>query len=115
MACFITPLVVAILLSMVGRAAPSWGRRLGPLSLLMWGGAVGLMADHVVNGELAPRPPFLTGWNPAAGLYPLLEEVLFTGGLITASISTLWMFALLIHRSRAAASFTKIRGPFRSS
>ncbi|MEM4238805.1 MAG: hypothetical protein QXP49_03770 [Nitrososphaerota archaeon] len=60
MACFITPLAVAILLTILERVAPSWRRRVGLLNLLMWGGAVGLMADHVINGELVPWPPFLT-------------------------------------------------------
>ncbi len=114
MACFITPLAVAILLSIVERAAPGW-RSVRPLSLLMWGGGIGLMADHVVNGELVPWPPFLTGWSPAAGLYPLIEEMLFTGGLITVSISAFWgAFLLLIPRLRAATLLTRIREPFRS-
>ncbi|GBC72068.1 hypothetical protein HRbin02_01858 [Candidatus Calditenuaceae archaeon HR02] len=114
MACFITPLVVAILLSIFERAAPSWRGRVGLLSLLMWGGAVGLMADHVVKGELVPWPPFLTGWSPAAGLYPLVEEMLLTGGLITVSISAFWGIVLMIPKLRAASLLTKIRGPLRS-
>lgn len=113
MACFITPLAAAILLSVLERVVPSLRGRMGLLRLLMWGGAVGLVADHVVNGELVPWPPFLTGWSPAAGLYPLLEEILLSGGLITVSISAFWGITLLIPRLRVAAILTKIRGPLR--
>ncbi|MCS7146088.1 MAG: hypothetical protein RMJ28_05345 [Nitrososphaerota archaeon] len=109
MACFITPLVAAIVLSVAGWVSPRLRERFSLLRILMWGGAVGLVADHVVNGELVPYPPFLTGWNPASGLAPLLEELLFIGGPITLSITGLWGFMLVAPRLFSLPTLSRVR------
>ncbi|MEM4289387.1 MAG: hypothetical protein QXQ48_03845 [Nitrososphaerota archaeon] len=113
LACFLTPLAAAIILTILDRVVTRW-KRISILNLLMWGGATGLMADHIINGELVPWPPFLTGWNPAAGIYPLIEEILFTGGLITASITALWGTVLIASKLRAILIPAKTRALFRA-
>ncbi|MEM1922768.1 MAG: hypothetical protein QXO86_05350 [Nitrososphaerota archaeon] len=109
MACFITPLVAAVLLSLADRRSGKWRSSLRLLTLLMWGGAAALVADHVITGELVPWPPFLTAWNPAEGLLPLLEEITFTGGAITISILGVWGVALLAPRLFSSQTIAKIR------
>ncbi|MCS7134225.1 MAG: hypothetical protein NZ921_05475 [Candidatus Caldarchaeum sp.] len=79
------------------------------LRTLMWGCAVGLVADHVVNGELVPWPPFLTGWNPAAGILPILEEVVFVGGAVTLSVTAFWGLLLAAPKLMALSPFQKFR------
>lgn len=115
MACFITPLVVAIGLSLVGWLSPGLRERFSLLRILMWGGAVGLVADHVVNGELTPHPPFLTGWSPALGVQPLLEEMLFVGGPITLAITGVWGAALVVPRLLSLPAFARVRAMFRGN
>lgn len=109
LACFITPLLAALILSVVNRRQWRWRDRFSLLTILMWGGAAALITDHVLTGELVPWPPFLTAWNPAHGLTMLLEEILFVGGTITSSIFAVWGLALVAPRLLSSQKLVRIR------
>ncbi|MDW8084148.1 MAG: hypothetical protein RMI49_02985, partial [Candidatus Caldarchaeum sp.] len=107
MACFLTPLAAAVFLSVAAILSKRLNERTRLLRVLMWGCAVGLVADHVVNGELIPWPPFLTGWNPSAGLLPLFEELLYVGGAVTLSVTAFWGLALAVPKILNLPFFAK--------
>ncbi|MEM0440410.1 MAG: hypothetical protein QXG52_03055 [Candidatus Caldarchaeum sp.] len=109
MACFLLPLTVAVLLSLAFVLSDEFRERIHLLNLLMWGCAIGLVADHVITGELVFHPPFLTGWNPAAGITSLVEEIVFTGGIITLSLTAFWSILTVAPKLTKAFVFQKIR------
>lgn len=115
MTCFLTPLLVAVFLSVGSFFSKKFGERTRFLRLLMWGCAVGLSADHVINGELVFHPPFLTGWNPAAGIMPLLEEIVFVGGTITLSVTAFWGIMAVAPKIMSAPVFQKILSMMRGT
>lgn len=89
MACFIAPTTAAIVATGIKKKIPAkyhfeW------LVMLFWGGSIMLIIDHLISGELAPYPPFLTT-NPAK----ILPEILIIGGSMTMSTVIVWIIMIL--------------------
>ncbi|MEM1689857.1 MAG: hypothetical protein QXX33_03300 [Candidatus Hadarchaeales archaeon] len=62
MACFVVPLFLGILTTLLSKKFPKeW--HVGWLNAMLWGGSLMLMVEHVAHGEIVPYPPFLTGGN----------------------------------------------------
>ena len=125
MACFVAPAAVAIVTTVARKVvekregAPAtqqadrtatktsgkWTQRLGWLNLMLWGGTIMLVLDHLLSGELTLSPPFITAIETPGAIGPMLREILVTGGGMTAAVVVTWtvmvVFAEL--RSRAKA------------
>lgn len=93
MACFIVPLVQAIATS----ALRKWGRKdgfvsrhLASLELMLWGGSVMLIVDHILNGELSWRFPFFTALGQSGGAQVMLREMLSVGLPMSIVITLVW-------------------------
>ena len=93
MACFVVPLVQAIATSALrkwGRKDGFIGRNLASLELMLWGGSVMLIVDHVINGELTWRFPFFTALGQSGGAQLMLREMLSVGGPMSFVITLVW-------------------------
>lgn len=92
MACFITPLVVGLVVYALSskqgivRASPG----LRALAVMLLGGALLLALEHAWHGEVVPYPPFLTAAMGPQGLATMLRELAIVGGSITVATMTLW-------------------------
>lgn len=93
MACFVVPLVQAIATS----ALRKWGRKdgfvsrhLASLELMLWGGSVMLIVDHILNGELSWRFPFFTALGQSGGAQVMLREMLSVGLPMSIIITLVW-------------------------
>ncbi len=93
MACFVVPLVQAIATS----ALRKWGRKdgfvsrhLASLELMLWGGSVMLIVDHILNGELSWRFPFFTALGQSGGAQVMLREMLSVGLPMSIVITLVW-------------------------
>ena len=106
MACFLLPLFVGILLLMLQRFAgeASEKLRIWVLDAMLLGGAGFLALEHLWAGEIVPWPPFLTSMASEADLAAFLNETLFVGGALTATVTGAWALILL-----AANTFSKTR------
>ena len=102
MACFVVPLVQAIATSALrkrGRKDGFIGRNLASLELMLWGGSVMLIVDHVINGELTWRFPFFTALSVEGGGAVMLREMLTVGVPMSLVITAVWaLWALLKER-----------------
>ncbi len=99
MACFVVPLVQAIATSVLrkrGRKDGFVGRNLASLELMLWGGSVMLIVDHVINGELSWRFPFFTALGVEGGGAVMLREMLTVGVPMSLVITAVWAVVALI-------------------
>jgi hypothetical protein len=121
MACFVAPATVAIVTTVVRKVvqkkegasavrqaggrmvtvSSKWTQRLGWLNLMLWGGTVMLVLDHLLSGELVPWPPFLTALDTPGQLGPMLREILITGGAMTAAVIAVWAIMVVVIEARA--------------
>ena len=93
MACFVVPLVQAIATSALrkwGRKDGFVGRNLASLELMLWGGSVMLIVDHVISGELTWRFPFFTALGQTGGASVMLREMLLVGVPMSVVITLVW-------------------------
>lgn len=108
MACFIAPLVQAAATSALrkwGRKDGFIGRNLASLELMLWGGSVMLIVDHIINGELTWRFPFFTALGESGGGAVMLREILTVGLPMCLVITLVWVvYALLKERSHNPAT-----------
>ena len=93
MACFVVPLVQAIATSALrkwGKKDGFIGRNLASLELMLWGGTVMLIVDHVINGELTWKFPFFTALTETGGGAVMLREMLTVGLPMSLIITLVW-------------------------
>jgi hypothetical protein len=93
MACFVVPLVQAIATSALrkwGKKDGFIGRNLASLELMLWGGTVMLIVDHVINGELTWKFPFFTALGETGGGAVMLREMLTVGLPMSIIITLVW-------------------------
>lgn len=99
MACFITPLIAGIVVSLVKRVLKgSTALKLNVLEWMLLGGALVLAAEHAWHGELVPYPPFLTAMKNPEDMPTLLSEVSVVGGSMTLATTVLWFGLLAVSR-----------------
>jgi hypothetical protein len=99
MACFVVPLVEAIATSALrkkGNKDGFVGRNLASLELMLWGGTIMLIVDHIINGELTWRFPFFTALGQEGGGAVMLREMLTVGLPMAAVITAVWVVYALI-------------------
>jgi hypothetical protein len=98
-ACFITPLVVGVVLAVVKRLWRGAERaRLDVLVYLMLGGALVLTFEHAWHGEIAPWPPFLTVMKSPEDIPVVINEVTIEGGAMTLAVTGAWLLVLGLTR-----------------
>ena len=92
MACFIVPLTQAVVTTIYRKVTKQTdtfvGRNLKTLELMLWGGSIMLLIDHLVNGELF-------AWN--------LREVLTIGvpmSVVVTAVWAIWCYAKEIKNSK---------------
>ena len=108
MACFIVPLVQAVVTTVYRKrhaaeiavpGAPALKHRLPDLEKMLWGGTLMLIVDHVINGELTWRFPFFTALDQAGGGNVMLHEMLTVGVPMSLVLTAAWvLWALLKER-----------------
>ncbi|MBQ8100887.1 MAG: hypothetical protein IJ169_06340 [Paludibacteraceae bacterium] len=94
MACFIVPLTQAIATTVyrkhTTRQDSFVGRNLRTLELMLWGGSIMLIVDHIINGELTWLFPFFTALNAEGGGTQMLWEMLTVGLPISLVVTLVW-------------------------
>ena len=116
MACFIAPVVEAIVVSVAKKKIQKkeklalsdsyrgsssfkpeeqpekipFSRKIGWLSNMLWGGSFLLAIEHIWHGEVVPWPPFLTAMNSPAQIGPMLGEIATVGVAMAGLITAIW-------------------------
>jgi hypothetical protein len=119
MACFLVPVGEAIVTTVVqkviekrekktgvkrpGNTGLTWGRRLGWLNKMLWGGSVLLAFEHIWHGEIIARPPFLTAMQNPQDTQTMLHEIATFGVAMAVAITVIWGIMILIAEIKAKA------------
>lgn len=105
MACFIVPLTQAIATTVYrklsGQSDTFVGRNLRTLELMLWGGSVMLIVDHILNGELVWYWPFFTALEVEGGGAVMLREILTVGVPISIAVTAVWAVWCALKERRA--------------
>jgi len=108
MACFIVPLATAAATTAVKAALPKavldnpFAARLPWLEKMMYGGSLILALEHICNGEIIFRPPFLTAMTEGPeAVSAMLHEMATRGVAMTAVVLAVWVGMVLASRNKA--------------
>ena len=100
MACFIVPLTQAIATTIYRKHSTPKNnflhRNLKTLELMLWGGSIMLVVDHIINGELTWYFPFFTALESDGGAHVMLWEMLTVGlpiSLVVTAVWAVWCYA----------------------
>jgi len=118
MACFLAPMILAVITSIVQKTARGLAERLKLwiLNALLWGGAVLLALEHAWHGELVPWPPFLTAMSNPVDVPVMLHEIATIGSAMSIAAVSTWIAILAISRYTARTtvleSIEQIKKPY---
>ncbi|MEM2263615.1 MAG: hypothetical protein QXF09_02975 [Nitrososphaerota archaeon] len=92
MACFLVPMGLAIITTIMQKAARKLAEKLklGLLNSLLWGGVILLALEHVWHGEVVPWPPFLTAMANPADIPIMLHEMSTVGTAMSIVTFVTW-------------------------
>ena len=107
MACFIVPLTQAIATTAYRKHVATTGkdtfvtRNLKTLELMLWGGSLMLILDHIINGEVTWQYPFFTALATEGGGIVMLREMLTVGIPMFLLVTAVWAIICLIKEKKA--------------
>lgn len=98
MACFLVPMALAIITTTIQKTARSLAEKLklGILNVLLWGGVMLLVLEHVWHAEVTPWPPFLTAMANPSDIPVMLHEMATVGTAMSAATLATWGAILTI-------------------
>lgn len=98
MACFLVPMTLAIITSIMQKTARSLAEKLKLwiLNALLWGGVILLALEHVWHAEVVPWPPFLTAMSNPADIPVMLHEMATVGTAMSIATFLTWGTILTI-------------------
>ncbi len=102
MACFLLPLALGTIIVVLKKIAKQAAERLklDILAVMMLGGALVLMLEHMWHGEVVPWPPFLTAMQNPEDFATAMSELMTTGTTMSIVVTGTWASILLITRTR---------------
>jgi len=97
-ACFLVPMALAIITSIIQKTARTLAEslKLGLLNALLWGGVILLALEHIWHGEVTPWPPFLTAMAHPSDIPVMLHEMATVGMTMTMATTATWGAILTI-------------------
>ena len=95
MACFITPMATGIITTVFRKKIPA-ALKISWLNIMLWGGVIMLVIDHIANGEIMLSPPFLTAIQNPAAIPSMMQEIVIIGGTMTVAIVLIWAIVVAI-------------------
>ena len=102
MACFIVPLVLGTILSILKKLVSKTAEKLklDILATMMFGGSIVLMIEHMWHGEVVPWPPFLTAMKDPSEWAVAVSEMSTVGTAMSLAVTGTWASMLLINKFR---------------
>ncbi len=113
MACFTVPAAEAIVTTIIAAAAkkkekkaegstPSaetprikFSEKLGWLNMMLWGGSILLMFEHIWHGEVVPWFPFLTAASSPEDTKEMLHEMATVGVSMAVTVTAVWALMVI--------------------
>ena len=116
MACFMVPAAEAVVTTIAakvikkreksaesenkissGTEAPriKMSEKLGWLNMMLWGGSILLMFEHIWHGEVVPWFPFLTAASSPEDTSEMLHEMATVGVTMAVTVTAVWVCMVL--------------------
>ena len=93
--CFLVPLTQAIATTVYRVCTKQTdtfvGRNLKTLELMLWGGTIMLLVDHIINGAVTWMYPFFTALETEGGWQTMLQEMLTVGVPMSVIVTVAWV------------------------
>ncbi|MCR5815790.1 MAG: hypothetical protein K6F91_02780 [Ruminococcus sp.] len=70
--------------------------KLGWLNMMLWGGSLLLMFEHIWHGEVVPWLPFFTAASSPEGTQTMIHEILTAGVGMCVLVTAVWAVMVLI-------------------
>lgn len=109
MACFLVPLSVAIVISILKKIgvisnefAEKW--KINWLLLMIYGAALMLAVEHIAHQEIVPWPPFLTAMATPEDTAVMLEEMAAVGVPMLIATVAVWIVLVVVSNYMTAKS-----------
>jgi hypothetical protein len=93
MACFLVPMTLGIITTIMRKTFPK-KLHIDWLNMILWGGVIMLVVEHIAHGEIVPYPPFLT-----AGMSEILPEMLAVGIPMAVFCTSTWTGIVVINEA----------------
>lgn len=74
----------------------SLSTKLGWLNMMLWGGSLLLMFEHIWHGEVVPWLPFFTAASSPEGTQTMIHEILTAGVGMCVLVTAVWAVMVLI-------------------
>lgn len=89
-----------------------WSSKLGYLELMLFSGSFLLAGEHIIHGEVAPYPPFLTAMQSAEDTIEMWQEIGTVGVGMFAILVVAWAVGVIVvdsikYKKRKALSLNK--------
>lgn len=95
MACFLVAATVGIFTTAFRNKIPE-KYHIGWLNVMIWGGVLALLVEHIWHGEIVPWPPFLTAMSDPADTAEMLAEMGEIGVPMLLIIVAIWAVMVFI-------------------
>jgi len=106
MACFVVPMTLAMIIGAIRKKIPAV-YHINWLMMLLGGGVISLVIDHIASGEIVPYPPFLTAMSTPAQTAVMINEIATLGSAMAVACVAIWL-SLVLYVSKKENSKTKI-------
>ncbi len=73
--------------------------KLSWLNIMLWGGSVLLLLEHIWHGEVVPWFPFLTAMNDPEETSQMLHEMFTVGVGMAVLVTAVWVGMCMVSRS----------------
>jgi hypothetical protein len=78
---------------------------------MIFGAVVAFAAEHCINGEIVPWPPFLTAMGSPAGTAAMLAEMITVGIPMTLALFLAWGILVFAYESVMAVKTAQSGSP----
>lgn len=113
MACFTVPAAEAVVTTIIAAVAKKkekkaegssasaetprikFSEKLGWLNMMLWGGSILLMFEHIWHGEVVPWFPFLTAASSAEDTKEMLHEMATVGVSMAVTVTAVWALMVI--------------------
>lgn len=95
MACFIAPMSLAIVTTLLRKKIPE-KLKIVWLNVMLWGGVIMLAVEHIAHQEVVPYPPFLAAMQNPSDIPVMLQEMTTIGVTMTIGILFAWIIMVVI-------------------
>ena len=107
MACFLVAATAGVFTTAFRNKVPE-KYHINWLNIMIWGGVLALLVEHIWHGEIVPWPPFLTAMSDPADTATMLTEMAQIGIPMLLAIVAAWALMVFVANRVAVNNTTGV-------